>query len=222
MNLGLPDLESLNRVKIMNGRLIEKEKFSGVSIDSRKCKSSELFFAIKGERFDGHDFVKEVNSKSAVVSAKWFGRLSNKDKNKIKDKTIVIVPDTVKALGELANTYRRKFAIPVLAIAGSNGKTTTKDIVASVLAKKYNVLKTEGNLNNELGVPLTLFRLNKNHDMAVIELGTNHFGEVRKLCQIAEPQFGLLTNIGKEHNELPSAGFICPQVFKCCNNGIRV
>jgi UDP-N-acetylmuramoyl-tripeptide--D-alanyl-D-alanine ligase len=201
MNLGLRDLQCLTKVKIINGSLTEKTKFAGVSIDSRSCKSNELFFAIKGERFDGHDFVKDLGTKCAVVSENWFSRSGKRDKSRIKYKTLIIVPDTIKALGELANIYRRKFAIPVLAIGGSNGKTTAKDMIANVLSKKYRVLKTEGNQNNELGVPLTLFRLNKSHDMAVIELGTNHFGEIKRLCKIAEPQFGLLTNIGKEHLE---------------------
>ncbi len=203
MNLSLEDLKSLSKVRIINSSLLEKTKFSGVSIDSRRCTSSELFFAIKGERFDGHDFVENVlsRSKCAVVSQKWFSGLKQTQKRSFKNKSLAVVPDTLKALGELANCHRRKFAIPVLAIAGSNGKTTTKDAVANVLSKKYNILKTEGNLNNELGVPLTLFRLNKNHELAVIELGTNHFGEIKRLCRIAEPQFGLLTNIGKEHLE---------------------
>jgi UDP-N-acetylmuramoyl-tripeptide--D-alanyl-D-alanine ligase len=101
----------------------------------------------------------------------------------------------------LAGNYRNKFVIPVIAIAGSNGKTTVKDLTAYVLSKKYNVLKTEGNLNNAIGVPLTLFRLNKEHEFAVIETGTNHFGEIDYLSKIVKPQFGVVTNIGKEHLE---------------------
>jgi len=205
MNLGLSDLLGLKGAKVLNGSVIEKVKFSGVSIDSRKCGVNDLFFAIKGERFDGHDFVDAVLKKNkprcAVVSKKWYERLSGLKKSSFKNKCLVLVDDTVKSLGNLANIYRRKFVIPVIAVAGSNGKTSTKDFIAHVLSKKYNVLKTEGNFNNTIGVPLTLFRLNARHEFAVIEVGINHFGEIEYLCKIAMPQFGVVTNIGKEHLE---------------------
>ncbi|MBE2227009.1 MAG: UDP-N-acetylmuramoyl-tripeptide--D-alanyl-D-alanine ligase [Ignavibacteria bacterium] len=204
MNLRLSDIKSVRGVKIVNPEVFENRSFSGVSIDSRKCGVNDLFFAIKGERFDGHDFVSSVLSKGtkcAVVSEKWFSKNITKAKRSFNKKCFIVVKDTEKALGEISRVYRNKFVIPVIAVSGSNGKTSTKDFIAEVLSAKYNVLKTEGNLNNQIGLPLTLFRLNRKHEIAVIEAGTNHFGEVEKLCRIAEPQFGIITNIGKEHLE---------------------
>ncbi len=179
---------------------IEKKKISGVSTDSRKIKQGEIFFAIKGEKFNGHDFVSSAFKKGAVacvVSYDWF----KMNMDKFKTKILVAVDDTLKALGKLANVYRKDFNIPIIAIAGSNGKTTTKEMIAEVLGQKYKVLKSEGNLNNQIGVPLTLFKLRKSHQVAVLEFGTNHFGEIRYLCEIAEPNYGLITNIGREHIE---------------------
>jgi UDP-N-acetylmuramoyl-tripeptide--D-alanyl-D-alanine ligase len=114
---------------------------------------------------------------------------------------VLIVENTINSLGEFARNHRRKFSLPIIAIGGSNGKTTTKDMIAAVLSRKYRVLKTEGNLNNNIGVPQTLFRLSRKHQIAVIEVGTNHFGEVHYLCDILEPTEGIITNIGKEHLE---------------------
>jgi UDP-N-acetylmuramoyl-tripeptide--D-alanyl-D-alanine ligase len=204
MKLGLADLKEIKHHSIVNEQKIGNVRFSGVSTDSRKCSGKDIFFAITGERFDGHDFVKTLFKKGircAVVSRKWYSGLTESEKRSLKSGTMLIVNNTVKTLGELAGNYRRRFPIPVIGIAGSNGKTSTKDIAAHVLSKKYTTLKTQGNLNNELGVPLTLLGLNKNHEAAIIELGTNHFGEVERLCKIASPQFGLITNIGKEHLE---------------------
>lgn len=201
MNLSIDDIRKIRSVKIYNPEIIRNKKFSGVSIDSRKCSKNDLFIAIKGERFDGHTFIKQVlkkGTKCAVVNETW---LKNNKNSSFKNKCLVAVKNTEKALGDIAKQYRNKFMIPVLAIAGSNGKTSTKDLTAEVLSQKYKVLKTEGNLNNHIGVPLTLFRLNEKHEIAVVEVGTNHFGEIDNLCRIAEPQFGLITNIGKEHLE---------------------
>src|SRR4030095_2266997 len=204
MNLGLRDLRKLKRAGILNDGEIEKLKCSSVSIDSRNCRLKDLFFAVKGERFDGHNFVKNVLSNgnpAAVVSKEWYKKLNNSEKRSFKNKCLILFDDTIRSLGELANIYRKKFVLPVIGCAGSNGKTSTKDFIANILSKKYNVLKTEGNQNNAIGVPLTLFRLNPKHEIAVIELGTNHFGEIKYLCKIARPQFGIITNIGKEHLE---------------------
>ncbi|MGH2574789.1 MAG: UDP-N-acetylmuramoyl-tripeptide--D-alanyl-D-alanine ligase [Ignavibacteria bacterium] len=203
--LTFEDLLRLENKKIVNGNKLKGVRFTGVSIDSRKCKKSELFFAIKGGRFDGHDFILDVFKKSikAVIAEKsWYSKLKTEVKARLKGKSLILVNDTVKTLGELARNYRRKFPlVPVLAVGGSNGKTTTRDILARVLSCKYKVLKTENNLNNQFGVPLTLFRLTNKHEFCVIELGTNHFGEIQYLCRIVEPQFGVITNIGKEHLE---------------------
>jgi UDP-N-acetylmuramoyl-tripeptide--D-alanyl-D-alanine ligase len=194
------DLMNLTKTRILNAALLENKRFKGVSIDSRTCRKDEVFFAIKGTSFNGHDYVEDVFGKgvsAAVVSWKWDGY-----KNiALTNKSLVFVKDTTKSLGELAGNYRKQFLIPVLAVAGSNGKTTARDMIASVLAKKYNVLRSEQNLNNQYGVPLTLFQLRKQHEFCVLELGTNHFGEIEYLCNIAQPQFGVITNIGKEHLE---------------------
>jgi len=204
MNLRLSDIQKVRGIKIVNPEVFENRSFTGVSIDSRKCGVNDLFFAIKGERFDGHDFVSSLISngtKCVVVNEKWYRKNLKKAKRSFNSRCFVVVKDTEKALGEISRVYRNKFVIPVIAVSGSNGKTSTKDFIAEVLSAKYNVLKTEGNLNNQIGVPLTLFRLNQRHEIAVIEVGTNHFGEVESLCRISEPQFGLITNIGKEHLE---------------------
>jgi UDP-N-acetylmuramoyl-tripeptide--D-alanyl-D-alanine ligase len=175
---------------------------SGVSTDSRTTKPGDAFFAIRGEKYDGHDFVtKAIGSGAAVVivDRKWA------DANGTMLVSIgvprLVVEDTTIALGDLASRYRAQFNIPVIAIAGSNGKTTTKNMVSAVLGTKYNVLSTEGNLNNQIGVPQTLFRLTADHDVAVVEIGTNHFGEIASLCRILAPTHGVITNIGREHLE---------------------
>ena len=200
MSLSIKHIEGMGFVSAMNLRKIEGKRIVGVSTDSRRIKKGEIFFAIKGEKFDGHDFVKSAFRKGAVacvVNSEWF----EKNVGKFKGKVLIAVDDTLKALGRLANAYRKDFDIPIIAIAGSNGKTTTKEMVASVLGQRYRVLKSEGNLNNQIGVPLTLFKLRKRHQIAVVEFGTNHFGEVRYLCEVAEPNYGLITNIGREHIE---------------------
>jgi UDP-N-acetylmuramoyl-tripeptide--D-alanyl-D-alanine ligase len=179
---------------------LKDKAIGGVSTDSRSVKECEIFFAIKGIKFDGHDFVNvafDRGASAAVVERRWFAQNSVR----FPDKPLVVVEDTIEALGELSNSYRRKFDIPVLAITGSSGKTTTKEMIEAVLSQKFKVLKTEGNLNNQIGLPLMLFRLNAKHEIAVLEMGTNHFGEIGFLCRVAEPTHGLITNIGLAHLE---------------------
>lgn len=179
---------------------INKYSFESVEIDSRRIKNTQIFFAIKGDNTDGHKYLKDVFKKGvklAVVEKKWF----LKNKKDFKKSSFIIVADTILSLGSLAKKHLEKFNIPVLCIGGSNGKTTTKDLVSSVLSKKYSVLKTEGNLNNHIGLPLTLLRLNESHNFAVLEVGCNHFGEIKYLCEVAKPQYGMITNIGREHLE---------------------
>ncbi len=204
MKIELEDLRSLKKSRIYGNAGPGKVSFSGVSIDSRSCRRNELFFAIRGERFDGHDFVRDVlkkGAKGAVVNRKWHRELRKSESKFFEKYLLITVGDTVKSLGELASHHRSKFIVPVLAVGGSNGKTTAKEFIAGVLSKKFNVLKTAGNFNNEIGVPLTLFKLTEKHEFCVIETGANHFGEIAYLCGIAKPQFGLITNIGKEHLE---------------------
>ena len=175
---------------------------TGVSTDSRTIVKGDLFIALRGGQFDGHDFVTRATSAGAgavVVDRRWA------ESNGAMFVSIhiprLVVEDTTEALGRLANLYRRQFILPVIAVGGSNGKTTTKEMIRAVLAQKYQVLATEGNLNNQIGVPLTVFRLEKSHEVAVIEVGTNHPGEIAALCSILEPTHGLITNIGREHLE---------------------
>lgn len=167
--------------------------------DNRTLKKGELFFALPGERVDGHQFIDAAlkNGASAgIVSRQWFETQKTRP-----SKPLIVVESPERAMGDVARAYRKKFDIPVIGITGSNGKTTTKDMVAAVLKTQYNVLVTEGNLNNQLGVPLTLFRLNKQHEVAVIEMGISDFGEMRYLCNIAQPTIGIITNVGPTHLE---------------------
>ena len=171
---------------------------SSVSIDSRKIKRNSLFVAIKGEKFDGHDFVREVIKKGAIAVMlnenryKNFGDL---------DLPVVTVKDTTKSYGDLAKTWRRKLNAKVIGITGSAGKTSTKEMMASLLSEKYKVNKTILNNNNHIGVPLTILSTNEKHEVLVLELGTNHFGEISYTSNIAEPDYALITNIGNSHLE---------------------
>ncbi len=171
---------------------------AGVCIDSRNIKDNQLFFALKGERVDGNSFVEEALKKNVIKVV-----MSNEDVYKnlshdVKDK-VFLVKDTLTILQELAIFHRKTFSIPVIAIGGSNGKTTTKELLREVLSKKYKVYATEGNLNNDVGLPLSILRITKDIEIAVIELGANHIGEIANLCLIAQPTHGLITNIGKAH-----------------------
>lgn len=168
-------------------------EITGISTDSRKIEKGCLFVALCGEKFDGHSFIDQVVEKGAaavVISRDMECPCPS-----------IRVADTRQALGDIARYYRRKFNIPLVAITGSVGKTTTKDIIASVLSQKYNTLKTEGNFNNDIGVPLTLFRLCENIECAVIEMGMNHFNEISYLSSIAEPNIAVITNVGVSHIE---------------------
>ena len=188
--------------KIKNIKFLENieylESFKNISIDSRTIKKDELFFAIKGERFDGHNFLKEVFGKGAygaVVEKKYTRKLSEN----FEGCRLFLVDDTLKALQELAYIHRKSFKIPVIAVTGTNGKTTTKEMTFSVLLKKYNTLKNQGNLNNHIGVPLTLLNIDEKCQVAVVEIGASHPGEIRLLCEIAQPEYGIITNVSRAH-----------------------
>lgn len=183
------------------GRLLsgkEEDILRGISIDTRRIKGGELFLAIKGQRFDGHNFILDAISKDAGGVLVQDGCIVN-SKFKMGDVSFVSVPDSIKALGDLANFHRGRFKIPLIGITGSNGKTTTKEMTAAILAKKLNVLKNFGTENNQIGVPLTLMRLKPEHNIGVLEMGTNRLGEVRRLSEIARPSVALITNIGPSH-----------------------
>ena len=174
------------------------EKFlesTAVSIDSRNCPEGAMFIGIKGANFDGNLFVEkalEQGCKYAITDNPEIG---------VDNPNIIHVEDSLKTLQDLACYHRMKFNIPVIGITGTNGKTTSKELISTVLSKEYNTLFTLGNLNNHIGVPLTLLRLNRGHQIAVIEMGANHPKEIEFLCNIARPNYGIITNVGKAHLE---------------------
>lgn len=173
--------------------------FSGISIDSRTIIDGELFIALKGDVHDGHDFVIDALRKGegAIIRRDWDG-LSEKGFN---GKTLIVVQDTLKALQELSSYIRKRFIGNVFAVVGSNGKTTTKELLSSMLSTKWNVLKTTGNYNNHIGMPLCICRLTENTEVMVLEMGTNRPGDIETLCRIAMPDTAVITNIGYEHIE---------------------
>jgi UDP-N-acetylmuramoyl-tripeptide--D-alanyl-D-alanine ligase len=165
-----------------------------VSTDTRNITQGSIFFALKGPNFNANTFAEEALKKGAafaVVDEKEFA----------KSDQIMLVDDVLTTLQQLAKHHRQTLKIPVIAIVGSNGKTTTKELLTSVLKQQFNVLATPGNFNNHIGLPLTLLKLNKEHEMAIIEMGANHIGENAELCEIACPDMGLITNNGKDHLE---------------------
>ena len=167
------------------------------SIDSRTISPGALFFAVKGERFDGHDFVEQALAKGAVGAVVRQDRLTHY----ARQDNLLAVEDTLSALQTLASAVRKLWGKPLIGITGSAGKTTTKEAVAHVLSSKFRVLKSEGNLNNHFGLPLTLLRLGPEHDAAVIEMGMSHAGEIRALAKIAHPEIGVVTNVAPVHLE---------------------
>jgi UDP-N-acetylmuramoyl-tripeptide--D-alanyl-D-alanine ligase len=168
-----------------------------LSTDSRQTQAGELFFAIKGDRFDGHDYLDDVAKKGvAAVVIERRRRLAT-----LPGSAVIEVDDTRRALGQLAAAYRRDFVLPVVAVGGSNGKTTTKELIAAVLRQKLATLWSEASFNNDIGVPLTLLHLEKKHEAAVLEAGTNHPGELAPLVKMIQPRYGVITNIGREHLE---------------------
>lgn len=168
---------------------------TSISIDSRNITSNALFIPIKGDNFDGHKFITSVFEKGAIATLT--------QEKEIKDRRLwtIYVADTKEALLKLAAYYRKQFDIPVIAVTGSVGKTSTKDLIAAALSGKYHVHKTEGNFNNEIGLPLTLFGLDNAHEVAVVEMGMNHFGEIHTLSMTGAPDIGVITNIGVSHIE---------------------
>jgi len=170
------------------------KKYPSIQTDTRKIKKDDIFFALKGPNFNGNDFAQkaiETGASYAVIDEKKF---------EIAGKTIV-VDDALATLQKLANHHRRKFSIPFIAITGSNGKTTTKELIHAVLSTTFPTYTTEGNLNNHIGIPLTILKITDDAEMAVIEMGANHIGEIASYCTIAQPTHGLITNCGKAHLE---------------------
>ncbi len=169
---------------------------TSVTIDSRKVRKNSVFIAIKGEKFDGHLFVKEALKKGSTAVV-----INEKSYNKFKGLKVpvITVKDTTKALGNLANIWRKKLKTKIIGITGSSGKTTTKEMLSKILEEKYKVNKTKANYNNQIGVPLTILDTDAKKDFLVLEMGTNHFGEIDYVSKIAEPDYALITNIGNSH-----------------------
>ncbi len=177
--------------------------FANISIDSRKIENQDIFVAITGDRFDGHDFIPEVLNagvKGVIIEKRKKGKIPLNGTGN-GDLACVAVNDTIRALGDLARFRRKTTPVKVAAVTGSTGKTITKEMAAAVLGRRFDVLSTLGNLNNEIGLPLTLFRLNPGHQWAVLELGMNHPGEISKLAGICLPDIGVITNVGPSHLE---------------------
>ena len=165
-----------------------------VSTDTRNLPAGCVFFALHGERFDGNKFAKqalESGASLAVIDNPEYALLEG----------TLLVPDTLLALQGLARAWRRELGLPIIGITGTNGKTTTKELLATVLSTKYNIHYTQGNLNNQIGVPLTLLQITRAHEMAIVEMGASHPGDIKELVDIAEPNCGLITNVGRAHLE---------------------
>lgn len=188
-------------LRATNGELISKSgaeaglEFTDITTDSRRVGEGVLFIPLEGERFDGHDFIGSAIEHGAGAA------LTHKEVRAVKGAALIRVRDTKKALGDIARYYKNKYNVPSAAVTGSVGKTTTKDLVYAVMAQHFNTLKTPHNFNNDIGVPLTIFGLEKEHEAAVIEMGMNHFGEIDYLAGIAAPDAAVITNIGMSHIE---------------------
>ena len=189
---GLADAPDSGRVKI-----------NGFSIDSRTLQPGQCFVAIPGPNFDGHDFARQALDRSAsvcIVSDERCPGYPSEMRGKL-----IAVPDTLEALHKLALTARRRWGKPVVGVTGSAGKTTTKDMLAAMLAARYRVLKSEGHLNNEYGLPLSLLRLRDEDEVAVLEMGMAHSGEIARLCRVAEPNAGIVLGVAPAHLEFFSS-----------------
>lgn len=167
-----------------------------VTTDSRDCPQGSVFFALKGESFNGNLFAAK-----ALECGCAYAVVDEEDCCVAGDARFILVDDCLRTLQKLANYHRRRLGTPIVGITGTNGKTTSKELIATVLKQKYNVLYTQGNFNNHIGVPKTLLQLKPEHDMAVVEMGANHPGEINTLVHIAEPDYGIITNVGKAHLE---------------------
>ncbi|MBP3575228.1 MAG: UDP-N-acetylmuramoyl-tripeptide--D-alanyl-D-alanine ligase [Paludibacteraceae bacterium] len=187
----------------MNWDFLIKDKDSlCVSTDTRNLPAGCVFFALHGERFDGNKFAQQALESGASLAVidnpEVFAAYSQ---SPIAHSRILLVENTLLALQELARAWRRELGLPIIAITGTNGKTTTKELLATVLSTKYNLHYTQGNLNNQIGVPLTLLQITRAHEMAIVEMGASHPGDIKELVDIAEPNYGLITNVGRAHLE---------------------
>ena len=169
-------------------------KFPKISTDSRNIAKGSIFFALKGENFNGNKYAKQAIENGASIA------VIDEDRY-VENEQYLLCDNVLETLQNLAKHHRKELKTKVIAITGTNGKTTTKELIHAVLSKKYNVKSTIGNFNNHIGVPLTILSISENHEFAVVEMGANHIGEIKFLCEIAKPNFGIITNVGKAHLE---------------------
>ena len=214
-NMTLENLARVTGGKLVNGAHANcKIEAGGVYLDYRQVQPGDIFIATKGERVDGHSFIPSVLEKGAL------GVICEKEQGDITA-PYIIVEDSFEALKKVGEYYRTQMDVKVVGITGSVGKTSTKEFIAGVLSEKYNVLKTQGNFNNEIGVPLTILRIREEHQVAVLEMGINHFGEMSRLTQMAKPDVCVMTNIGQCHLEFLGSreGILKAksEIFECSN-----
>ena len=174
--------------------LIRNKESLSISTDTRNLPAGCVFFALHGEHFDGNKFAKQALEQGATLA------VIDNPEYALPEGTL-LVKDTLRALQDLARAWRRELGLPIIAITGTNGKTTTKELLAAVLSTKYNIHYTQGNLNNQIGVPLTLLQITRAHELAIVEMGASHPGDIKELVEIAEPNSGLITNVGRAHLE---------------------
>ena len=170
------------------------KKSNGITTDTRQCKEGMMFVALRGENFDGNCYAAEALEKGCSYVV-----VDNSDYADEANPKVILVEDSLRLLQQLARYHRRQLGTTIVGITGTNGKTTTKELVATVLRCRYNILYTQGNLNNHIGVPLTLLQMNETHEMAIVEMGANHPGDIKELVEIAEPDYGVITNVGMAH-----------------------
>ena len=188
----------------MNWDFLIKDKHSlCVSTDTRNLPAGCVFFALHGERFDGNKFAKQALESGASLAVVTQSAVQNGSvaQSAVQSGSVLVVEDTLLALQDLARAWRRELGLPIIGITGTNGKTTTKELLATVLSTKYNLHYTQGNLNNQIGVPLTLLQITRAHELAIVEMGASHPGDIKELVDIAEPNYGLITNVGRAHLE---------------------
>ena len=188
----------------MNWDFLIKDKESlCVSTDTRNLPVGCVFFALHGANFDGNKFAKQALEQGAALAVVAQSAVQNGlvAQSTVQSGSVLVVEDTLLALQDLARAWRRELGLPIIGITGTNGKTTTKELLATVLSTKYNLHYTQGNLNNQIGVPLTLLQITRAHEMAIVEMGASHPGDIKELVDIAEPNYGLITNVGRAHLE---------------------
>ena len=217
MRIDLPNPDKFKHIFEMTLDESLSEKVNGISTDSRDIKEGDLYLAISGEKVDGHSFLEEVFAKGASTA------LVNQSIDNCKGK-LIKVDDPVYAIGKIAKTWRDQFQIPVIGITGSNGKTSTKELLKYILSAKYDIHATEGNYNTSIGLPLTLLRLTEYHGVSILEMGANQPGDIEKLCKIARPTHGLITNIAPAHLEgfgdIQTVANTKGELFKFLSNGL--